>query len=101
MLLLRKTTLMGEVNPLVDISSTYLKVLGLLKIYYLVMSQNSSKNISLEVGEDRVLLKSRPNLFYLDIDLPFLLNSEETGSQFNRQSKVLTVTIPVTGIAPV
>lgn len=62
--------------------------------------QNSSKNISLEVGEDRVLLKTRPNLFYLDIDLPFLLNSEETGSQFNRQSKVLTVTIPVTAIAP-
>lgn len=65
------------------------------------MSQNSSKNISLEVGEDRLLLKTRPNLFNLDIDLPFLLNNEETGSQFNRQCKVLTVTIPVTSIAPV
>ena len=72
------------------------------KFYYdYVISQKSSKNVSLEVGEDRVLLKTRPNLFYLDIDLPFLLNNEETGSQFNRQSKVLTITIPVTGIAPV
>ena len=63
------------------------------------MSQNTSKNICLEVGEDRVLLKTRPNLFYLDVDLPYLLDSEETGSQFNRQCKVLTVTIPVTGVA--
>ena len=57
--------------------------------------------MSLEVGEDRIILKTRPNLFYLDIDLPFLLDSDETGSQFNIQSKVLTVTIPVTGIATI
>lgn len=62
--------------------------------------QNSSKHISLEVGEDRVLLKTRPNLFDLDIDLPYLLNSDETGSQFNTQTNVLTVTMCVTGIAP-
>ena len=51
------------------------------------------------MGEDRLVLKtSRPNLFFLDIDLPYLVNNEETGAQFNRQNGMLTITLPVTGI---
>ncbi len=53
------------------------------------------------MGEDRLVLNTRPKLFYLDIDLPYLVDSEDTGAQFNRQSKVLTVTLTVTGSAPV
>ena len=59
--------------------------------------QNSSRNISFEVGEDRLVLKTRPNLFYLDVDLPYLVNNEETGAQFDRERKVLTATLAVTG----
>ena len=53
------------------------------------------------MGEDRVVLKTRPNLFLLDVDLPYLVDNGETGAQFNKLSQVLTVTLPVTGSAPV
>ena len=63
-------------------------------------SQPSSRHLSLEVGEDRVVLKTRPEKFFLDVDLPFLVDSDESGAQFNQQTRVLTATLPVTGPAP-
>ncbi|KAL5477926.1 hypothetical protein EMCRGX_G024783 [Ephydatia muelleri] len=59
----------------------------------------TSKNLCLEVGEDRLVLKTRPKLFHLDVDLPYLVHNQETGAQFNGQSKVLTITLPVAGHA--
>ena len=56
--------------------------------------------MSLEVGEDRVVLKTRPKLFALDIDLPFLVDNENTGAQYDGTKVTLTVTLPVTGKAP-
>eukprot|EP00731_Ephydatia_muelleri_P023372 Em0015g955a len=51
----------------------------------------TSKNLCLEVGEDRLVLKTRPKLFHLDVDLPYLVHNQETGAQFNGQSKVRDV----------
>lgn len=60
----------------------------------------SSRNIRLDVGEDRLELATRPALFQLDLDLPYTLDTESTGAQFNRETTTLTVTLPVTGKAP-
>ncbi|XP_064392116.1 PIH1 domain-containing protein 1-like [Halichondria panicea] len=60
----------------------------------------TSQGIRLDVGEDRLELSTRPPLFQLNLDLPYTLDPDNTGAQFNRASKLLTVTLPVTGKAP-
>ena len=60
----------------------------------------SSRQICLEVGEDRLELNTRPKLYQLNLDLPYLLDPDETGAQFNKDTTALTVTMPVTGAAP-
>ncbi|XP_033635576.1 PIH1 domain-containing protein 1-like [Asterias rubens] len=55
----------------------------------------TAKTLSLDLGEDRVLLHAHPNLYHMDIYLPFDVNSDEAGAQFNKDNKVLTVTLPV------
>ena len=52
------------------------------------------------MGEDRVVLKTRPNLFFLDVDLPFLVDNENAGAQFDAARTKLTVTLSVTARAP-
>ncbi|MCI4384694.1 hypothetical protein PGIGA_G00041530 [Pangasianodon gigas] len=47
------------------------------------------------LGEDRLVLNARPSLFYLDIFLPFLIDQENSGAQYNTDTQVLTVTMPV------
>jgi len=49
----------------------------------------------LDIGEDRLLLTVRSHVYHLDIFLPFDLIREECGAQFNRMTKILTVTMPV------
>ena len=53
------------------------------------------------MGEDRLQLLTRPKLYHLNLDLPYLLNADDTGAQFNTHTTTLTVTIPVVGVAPV
>lgn len=55
----------------------------------------SAKSLTLDIGEDRIVLNTRSGIYFLDIYLPFNLNQEECGSQFDKQSKVLTITMPV------
>lgn len=55
----------------------------------------SSRTVDLDLGEDRVLLKAHPDLYSLDIYLPFDILQDESGAQFNRNTKVLTLTLPV------
>lgn len=67
---------------------------------YLIAEVNLSKisrakAISLDVGEDRIVLTAKPYLYELDIFLPYKLVQAECGSQFNVKTKVLTVTMPV------
>ena len=44
--------------------------------------------MTLDIGEDRILLETRSNVYLLDIFLPFNIIQEEVGAQFNRQTKV-------------
>jgi HSP20 family molecular chaperone IbpA len=56
----------------------------------------SSKHFTLDAGEDRVVLETTgPATFYLDIDLAYYVINSDIGAQFNRKTKVLTVTLPV------
>lgn len=55
----------------------------------------SVQSLQLDVGEDRLVLTTRSHVYHLDIFLPFLLINEETGAQFDRNTKVLTITMPV------
>ena len=61
---------------------------GSYVIYLNLPMQSSSRQLFLEVGEDMVVLRTRPKLFQLDVDLPFLVNCDEAGAQFHRQTKV-------------
>ncbi|XP_038058926.1 PIH1 domain-containing protein 1-like [Patiria miniata] len=55
----------------------------------------TTKTLSLDLGEDRVLLHAHPNRYHLDIYLPFDVDTDESGAQFNKDNKVLTLTLPV------
>ncbi|KAK2192838.1 hypothetical protein NP493_21g01000 [Ridgeia piscesae] len=44
--------------------------------------------LTLDIGEDRILLETRSNVYQLDIFLPYNLVQEECGAQFNRKTKV-------------
>lgn len=74
-------------------------------VQYLIMELQlpkltSSKVAKLEVGEDRILFHAHPNLYHLDIDIPYHVDNDNVGAQFNRDTKVLTVTISVKCAAP-
>ncbi|CAF1054810.1 unnamed protein product [Didymodactylos carnosus] len=67
---------------------------------YLVMEVQlpkvkSSKTISLDIGEDRILLQTRSNVYFLDIYLSFNMNSDDCGAQFDKATQILTITIPL------
>ena len=47
------------------------------------------------MGEDRVLLTTRSGLYHLDIFLAYTLDQQECGAQFDKRSKLLTITMPV------
>ncbi|XP_035662821.1 PIH1 domain-containing protein 1-like [Branchiostoma floridae] len=55
----------------------------------------SVKFLTLDVGEDRIVLGARPDLYHLDIFLPYNINREESGAQFNKKTRTLTLTMPV------
>ncbi|KAM9457102.1 PIH1 domain-containing protein 1 [Clarias gariepinus] len=55
----------------------------------------SVRSLVLDLGEDRLVLHARPSLYYLDIFLPFLIDQENSGAQYNTDTQVLTVTMPV------
>ncbi|KAH3727438.1 hypothetical protein DPMN_053373 [Dreissena polymorpha] len=52
-------------------------------------------SISLDLGEDRILLQTRSNTYYLDIYIPFFIVQADCGAQFNRKTRILTITMPV------
>ena len=55
----------------------------------------SAKSILLDIGEDRLVLCTRPKQYELDIYLPFNLKQAECGAQFDLRNHILTVTMPV------
>ncbi|XP_063798947.1 PIH1 domain-containing protein 1 [Pseudophryne corroboree] len=56
---------------------------------------SSVRSIVLDLGEDRIVLLGRPDLYHLDIFMPYNIVQEESGAQFNKDTKVLTITMPV------
>ncbi|KAF4093193.1 hypothetical protein AMELA_G00030180 [Ameiurus melas] len=56
---------------------------------------SSVRSLVLDLGEDRLVLNARPSLFHLDIFLPFLIDQENSGAQYNTDTQILTVTMPV------
>lgn len=55
----------------------------------------STKDTTLDVGEDRLVLRVTPQKYQLELDLPFDVDNEACGAQYNRKTKVLTLTLPV------
>ena len=55
----------------------------------------TAKSLQLDIGEDCIKLTTRSSLYLLDIYLPYNLVQEECGAQFDRKTKVLTITMPV------
>ena len=58
-------------------------------------NQPSVSNVLLDVGEDCMVLHANDGKYKLDLDLPFDVDNDNTGAQFHRKTKVLTVTLPV------
>ena len=52
----------------------------------------------MDIGEDRIVLNTRSGIYFLDIFLPFNLNQDECGAQFDKKTQVLTITMPVVKI---
>ncbi|XP_005996778.1 PIH1 domain-containing protein 1 [Latimeria chalumnae] len=55
----------------------------------------SVRSLVLDLGEDRIVLVARPDLYCLDVYIPYIIIQEESGAQFNKNTKVLTITMPV------
>eukprot|EP00056_Hartaetosiga_gracilis_P018951 m.12469 g.12469 ORF g.12469 m.12469 type:complete len:340 (+) comp7216_c0_seq1:47-1066(+) len=52
----------------------------------------STKTVSLDCGETRMVVHARPSTYYIDLDLKWSIRPHDTFAQFNRKTKVLTVT---------
>ncbi|XP_030842216.1 PIH1 domain-containing protein 1 [Strongylocentrotus purpuratus] len=55
----------------------------------------TANTLTVDLGEDRILLHAHPKAYHLDIYLPFDVDQDFSGSQFNRDTQTLTLTLPV------
>lgn len=55
----------------------------------------SQREMTLDLGEDRLVLEARRVGYLLDIFLPYRLNQENCGAQFNMVKQELTITMPI------
>ncbi|XP_058039174.1 PIH1 domain-containing protein 1 [Ahaetulla prasina] len=55
----------------------------------------SVRNLELDLGEDRIVLRGHPDLYHLDIFIPYSIVPEESRAQFHKETKILTVLMPV------
>jgi len=58
---------------------------------------NGAKEVTLDVGEDRVVLSCTKQHYMLDVFLPFSLNSDRVKATFQKDEQVLSITIPLMG----
>lgn len=56
--------------------------------YFSYSIQKSTKDTTLDVGEDRLVLRVNPDKYHLDLDLPFDVDNDACGAQYNRKTKV-------------
>ncbi|XP_067009708.2 PIH1 domain-containing protein 1 [Anabrus simplex] len=57
-----------------------------------------ARELSLDVGEDRIIVESRRHGYLLDVFVPHSIDQENTSAHFNRDSRILTVTMPVLAV---
>lgn len=55
----------------------------------------TDKEINLHLGEDRIVLETEPKKYFLDIFHEFKVDQSKAMSDFNRNSKFLTITMPI------
>ncbi|XP_063157227.1 PIH1 domain-containing protein 1 isoform X2 [Candoia aspera] len=55
----------------------------------------SVRHLELDLGEDRIVLRGHPELYHLDIFIPYSIVPEESWAQFQKETKILTVMMPV------
>ena len=53
--------------------------------------QKSTKDTTLDIGEDRLVLSVNPDKYHLDLDLSFDVDNETSGAQYNRKTKVMDI----------
>lgn len=54
-----------------------------------IIVQKSTKDTTLDIGEDQLVLNVNPDKYHLDLNLPFDVNKETCGAQYNRKTKVM------------
>ncbi|RZC31916.1 PIH1 domain-containing protein 1, partial [Asbolus verrucosus] len=57
----------------------------------------SVKELTLDVGEDRIVIESTSRNYLLDIFVPYVIRQSSCTSTFNKTTKILTVTMPLVG----
>ena len=61
-----------------------------MQLFFIVL-QKSTKDTTLDVGEDRLILSINPDKYHLDLKLPFDVDNETCGAQYNRKTKVISL----------
>ncbi|KAF7238813.1 PIH1 domain-containing protein 1 [Varanus komodoensis] len=51
----------------------------------------SARSLELDLGEDRIVLQGQPNLYHLDIFVPYSIIPEESKAQFHRATKIIVI----------
>lgn len=59
---------------------------------------NAAKELTLDVGMDRIVLESNTRGYLVDVFLPMYVNQNETTSAFDKLTKILTVVMPIIDI---
>ncbi|CAH2013858.1 unnamed protein product [Acanthoscelides obtectus] len=57
----------------------------------------SAKEVTLDVGEDRIILESKARGYLLDIFVPYIVKQKGCTSTFDRARKTLTLVMPLVG----
>lgn len=57
----------------------------------------SARELTLDLGEDRILLESSARGYLLDIFIPYVIKLKSCTSCFDKSTKILTVTMPLVG----
>mmetsp|Transcript_90763 Transcript_90763/g.157400 ORF Transcript_90763/g.157400 Transcript_90763/m.157400 type:complete len:534 (-) Transcript_90763:1047-2648(-) len=55
----------------------------------------ASEADTLDVTEKKIFLQSKKHSYYLDLQLPFPIDEEQSGAKFDKSKRILTLTLPV------
>jgi PIH1 CS-like domain len=62
-------------------------------LFILLFKQNSSDELTVDIGEDRILMEAHKSNYKLDVYLPRMVDQDGATAQFNKDSKVNTDTL--------